>query len=304
MGYKYKNAEFNFTVFDRFTVDQGYEQIGLTEEMCEKWAERRSNESQNTRYRRIVDVRALSCFLNEIGIESYIPRTVKYDKYSFVPYIFTHDEIVSFFNACDTTATPKKNDRGIFKYEAPSLFRVLYGCGLRLSEALELEFSDVNLKEGYFVIRNTKNGTDRMVPFSDSVRNVLTQYMEYRNATFGEERYFFAKPGNPHWCTYTVYEKFRAYLFRAGISYRGKGKGPRVHDFRHTFSVHSLAAMSKQGLDLYYSLPILSKYLGHASLEATDKYVRLTAEMYPDVMVKINKLCASIFPEVSIDNEE
>ena len=56
--------------------------------------------------------------------------------------------------------------------------------------------------------------------------------------------------------------------------------------------------MSSQGMDLYYSLPILSKYLGHASLEATEHYVRLTAEMYPELIEQANQLCAYVFPEV------
>jgi integrase len=57
-----------------------------------------------------------------------------------------------------------------------------------------------------------------------------------------------------------------------------------VHDLRHTFAVHSLVKMAKSGLDLYYSLPLLSTFLGHRSLSATDQYVRLTAEMYPDLL--------------------
>lgn len=68
--------------------------------------------------------------------------------------------------------------------------------------------------------------------------------------------------------------------------------------FRHTFSVHSLKAMADSGLDLYYSLPILSEYLGHQSLEATDKYVRLVSDMYPDLLSEVNDICAYVFPEV------
>ena len=68
--------------------------------------------------------------------------------------------------------------------------------------------------------------------------------------------------------------------------------------FRHAFSVHSLAAMAESGLDLYYSLPILSEYLGHQSLEATDKYVSLTSDMYPELLSDINGICSYAFPEV------
>ena len=52
---------------------------------------------------------------------------------------------------------------------------------------------------------------------------------------------------------------------------------------------------------IYITLPILSKYLGHASLEATDRYVRLTAEMYPELLQQANQLCAYVFPEVIQD---
>jgi len=58
--------------------------------------------------------------------------------------------------------------------------------------------------------------------------------------------------------------------------------------------------MSESDLDLYYSLPILSQYLGHQSLEATDKYVRLTSDMYPKLIKEINNLCSYIFPEVKL----
>jgi hypothetical protein len=55
--------------------------------------------------------------------------------------------------------------------------------------------------------------------------------------------------------------------------------------------------MSGSGLDMYYSLPILSTYLGHQSLEATDKYVRLTAEMYPGILHDINNISNYVFPK-------
>ncbi len=144
----------------------------------------------------------------------------------------------------------------------------------------------------------TKNNTERMVPFSDSVGTALRQYSSYKEKIFGPKtKYFFANAGNACWSKGTAYEQFRRILVRAQIPHTEKG--PRLHDFRHTFSVHTLAEMSSQGLDLYYSLPILSKYLGHASLEATDHYVRLTAEMYPELLQQANQLCAYVFPEVS-----
>ncbi|WP_274541940.1 tyrosine-type recombinase/integrase [Caldibacillus thermoamylovorans] len=110
---------------------------------------------------------------------------------------------------------------------------------------------------------------------------------------------FFTQNNGKKYASDTVYKWFRKILWKAGIPHGGKGIGPRVHDFRHSFSVHSLAEMSRKGLDLYYSLPVLSKYLGHSSLEATDKYVRLTSDMYPELMTEVNVLCSFLFPEVA-----
>jgi len=56
--------------------------------------------------------------------------------------------------------------------------------------------------------------------------------------------------------------------------------------------------MAENGLDMYYSLPILSAYLGHQSVASTDKYVRLTAEMFPLILQKTNELFPYLFPEI------
>ena len=95
-----------------------------------------------------------------------------------------------------------------------------------------------------------------------------------------------------------VYGWFRKILVRAGIPYAGGHQGPRIHDLRHTFAVHSLAKMAESGLDLYCALPYLSTYLGHQSIRATNGYVRLTAEMYPGLLKNIDTVCLNVFPKI------
>jgi integrase len=58
--------------------------------------------------------------------------------------------------------------------------------------------------------------------------------------------------------------------------------------------------MVNKEIDLYCALPILSTYLGHTSISATQRYVRLTAEFYPDLINKVSLTCAYVFPEVKI----
>lgn len=96
-----------------------------------------------------------------------------------------------------------------------------------------------------------------------------------------------------------IYRWFKKVLTICVILHQGNHKGPRVHDLRHTFAVHSLVKMAKTGLDLYYALPLLATCLGHKSLTSTERYVRLTAEIYPDLLKDEKGICGYVFPEIN-----
>jgi integrase/recombinase XerD len=183
------------------------------------------------------------------------------------------------------------------------LLRLLYSTGLRISEALNLRHRDVNLDKECLVLRACKNGQDRVVPISKSLTEVCKDYYVYKHKQLidtSPDTYFFtALNGNR--CPYIkIYAHFRTVLYKADISYKGRGIGPRLHDLRHTFCVNVLVKMSEAGQDLYYSMPILSTYVGHQSIDATNMYVRLTSEMYPDLLYKVNAAYKYIFPEIEI----
>jgi integrase len=296
MGYLLDNT-YTYKMFDEFTIKHEINFVGLTKELADKWAEKRPNESEVTRYKRINDIINFTIYLNQIGYQTYIPRQPKKYKSTFTPFIFSKEQLNLFFSACDALEVHHNSP---MKYILPILFRVIYGCGLRVNEALKLKCDDVNLDDGYLIIRETKNGSDRILPISDSLKDVCIQYCKCYLSTLSSFDYFFPQENGKKYASDTVYRWFRKILWNSGIPHGGKGMGPRVHDFRHSFSVHSLAEMDRKGLDLYYSLPILSKYLGHSSLEATDKYVRLTSDMYPELMQDVNSLCLYVFPEVKL----
>ena len=60
--------------------------------------------------------------------------------------------------------------------------------------------------------------------------------------------------------------------------------GVRLHDLRHTACVHALMKMVRSGKDPYCCLPILSVFMGHKSPSSTEYYLRLTEEMYPEII--------------------
>lgn len=297
LGYKFVDAAYTYALFDRFSIENGEATIGITKELAEKWATKRPNESDSTRYRRVFYLAQFANFLNVSGYPSHVPRLPRTYKTTFTPHIFSKTELHSLFEASDRLGTTC--NMSSCASVAPVLFRVLYGTGIRIGEAVALKDRDANLDEGYFVIRDSKNGQERMVPLSNSLTTVCRRYRESLRGVVVHGQHFFAAPNGSKCSAKATYEWFRKAIWKAEISHGGRGHGPRLHDLRHTFSVHSLATMAEAGLDLYYSLPILSKYLGHQSLEATDRYVRLTSEMYPNVLSDVNKICAYVFPEVA-----
>jgi len=296
LGYKMQYT-YVFKNLDRFLCERAYESIGFSEEILSSWCERRANEGEVTWYKRIVDVKNFAVYLNGLGYPSFVPRLPKGYSSTFTPYIFSHEDLTRFFASCDLLDYHASYQS--LHHVLPALFRLLYGCGLRITEALSLRCEDVNLTDGCITIHETKNGEERRLPLSDSLRIVLEQYATHCRRNACGREHFFVKRNGERCSGSTIYKKFRKILFHAGISHGGKGKGPRLHDLRHSFSVHSLARMAEQGLDLYYCLPLLSKYLGHKSLAATDPYVRLTAEMYPRLLDEVNRICAFVFPQLS-----
>jgi integrase len=234
-------------------------------------------------------------YLNANGFEAFVPNLPTKTKSEFTPYIFTHIEIARVFHAVDAI---KSNVRYNCTEVYPVLFRVLYGCGLRISEALNLRVCDVDLDNGILTIRGGKNNRSRLVAISESVKDACGCLM--RKIHFGANGgdYFFKNRDGTKRSKKAVYDRFREILWASGIAYRGKGFGPRLHDLRHCFCCHALKQMSNAGIDMYCALPVLSAYVGHSSITSTERYLRLTEEFYPDVSEKVRVAAPQIYPEV------
>ncbi len=100
-----------------------------------------------------------------------------------------------------------------------------------------------------------------------------------------------------------LYQNFRIFLWKAGISHGGSG--PRIHDFRHTYAVHCLKKWAEQEKDLTAYLPILKTYMGHYSFRATAYYLRMTADVFPHITLKLETHYLDIIPQMEGDiNDE
>lgn len=300
-----RNAEVRLAQFDKLAYERRAEGVGITKELADEWGEIRANEKSNNRYQRISLLRRFSSFLQLYGIDSYLAKLPKYDKNAFTPYIFTTKEVSDIFRECDKLHVHRKYLNSN-KFVMPTLIRLLYSTGIRIGEALSLKHADVNLCDGILTLHKCKNGEDRLIPLSLSMREICKDYVSYKErmgiTTIGDS-FFFTSPCGNQCLRDSIADSFKAVLQRAGIHHNHNGIGVRLHDLRHTFCVHTLHRLCEQGLDLYYSMPILMTYIGHKSLSATNRYVRLTEEMHPGILKNVNKAYKHLFPEIELNNE-
>jgi len=295
LGYKYDVMEDSLRRFIRFVESYDLKTFCLPEELVSNYCMRRSGETPKSHANRCSDIRQIATFLNVNGFKAHVPMSPRKIHSNFVPYIFTHNEIKRIFAATDSI---KPHSRYNCAEVYPVLFRMLYGCGLRISEALNLLISDVDLKSGVLTIRNSKHNKSRLVVMSSSLIEVCTDLMAKIHIVVDTNDFFFKNRDGTQRNQRTVSQRFRELLWKSGIPYRGKGYGPRLHDVRHSFCCHALKKMSESGIDMYCALPVLSTYIGHSTINATEKYLRLTEEFYPSITQNVFVEGIQVYPEV------
>lgn len=276
----------------------------LPEVFVRGWISKSPYETEATRHIRYNTARVLAQYMQRLGYDAFCPGKEDVGKYStsFAPYIFTHDEIRRFFEAADNTKMEKYSSSPRYHIVMPLIMRVLYCCGMRVSEATGLLCSDVDLDEGILTVRASKQEKSRYVPMSGELTSKLKEYAEtqpYRN----EDDHFFSPPDGGVYDASAIYDAFRRFLRDAGIPHGGKGKGPRLHDFRHSFAVHSLQKFISDGRDVTAMLPKLSAYLGHVSFRYTEPYVRMTAEVYPEISALLQEKYGNLIANMEECNE-
>jgi site-specific recombinase XerD len=198
------------------------------------------------------------------------------------PYIYSRDELRRLLDPTNVEISR----RGAVQLDAATfrtLLLLLYGAGLRFSEATGLTLADVDLAEDVLTIRATKFYKSRLVPIGPQLATMLANYMPLRRRgrlAQRETAFLLANRDGTRLASSTVQEAFDALRRIAGVHGTAGGRQiPRLHDLRHSFAVHSLTVWYRQGADVQRLLPVLSSYLGHSDLEGTKVYLSMTPEL-------------------------
>ncbi len=287
-GYKYRGEESLLRQLDKHLIAHKLKKIELSREIVEKWIERKDYESRRNQSARISIVKLFAGYLIARNIPAHIPVQFKTSRHSpeFIPYIFTRAQIASLFKSSDFEAVSRKQSRVASVF--PVMVRLLYSTGIRLGEAKRLRWSDVNLAAGIISVFQGKFRKDRLIPLSDQMLKFMKTHREQEDGHFQDELVFPGRTGNEISAN-TIYGHYRNTLFNAGIPHGGRGKGPRLHDLRHTFAVHNLEKWLNAKQDLTVNMSILVDYLGHETMEGTQNYLRLVPTMYPEIVARADE---------------
>ena len=215
---------------------------------------------------------------------SPVPTTVPQRPQAFVPYIYSRDEIKRLLEA-----TVDRERCDLSSLTCRTLLLLLYGTGLRISEALGLDVADVDLQEGILLIRESKFYKTRLVPVGADLKKILAQYAIQRN------KWSLPTPEAPFLLTQRrtrpsrggAESAFRQLCDRAQVRRDDHSRyQPRLHDMRHSFAVARLVSWYRDGADVQRLLPQLATYLGHVHIAATQHYLTMTPELLREASLR------------------
>jgi len=304
LGFTAKTDENCIRRFLQDYVDPEVGNVEFSKEYVLQHVGNRLNLTPGTIQREASAVNGFMDFVIRKGCKAYrIPsRSLPKVSRNFKAYIFSDDEIERMIDSADHTPPNKQNP--LLHHQLPVIIRILFNCGLR---SAELRVQDVDLTQNLFFIRDTKFHKNRLVPFTSPVAVSLKHYLQIRKPQADDSLLFPSPKTYGHCGLYSaswLQTQFQMLLRHAGIPYKGKGQGPRPHDTRHTFAVHCLNNWVLSGEDLTAALPVLSRYLGHSSLKGTQKYLQLTAQMYPEITARLEERFGDLIPQMEVLNED
>ena len=291
-GFDEKSFISGLKLFDSFCTNAGISEKAFSKEDANDWVARRMNEGSTTHYSRINCVKQFLIFMRLKGMPVYVTRDIRFHPTEFKPHIYTSDEIEKYFWEVDHFKFPFSRIKEI---EIPVIFRILYCCGTRITETLSIKKKDINLKTGIITLNETKNKNQRMIVISDELNDLLTEYANKCFYMYSDNDFIFVNKSGRRMSGDMINEIHLQILNRTGIPHYGDNKGPRVHDWRSTFAVNAFRKLSDSGMDMYVALPIISAYMGHKTIYATEQYLQLTLDHFPYLQEKMKNKMNRVF---------
>ncbi len=280
LGYDLGTAERILRRFIAFAEQEGVEHISTT--LFLRWQEAFGQANRQTWANRLRTVRLFAQWLHgidprhEVPPQSLIPARCNRSR----PYIYSEEEIRRIVG----TAAELSSINGIRPLTCSILFGLIAVTGLRISEALSLDATDVDLDAGILIIRRGKLGKERLLPLSKSTTIQLTDYARERDRLLGIPSIpFFVSDRGTRLTDCGARYNFAVICQMIGLrpaqKYHKHGRGPRIHDLRHSFAVRTMINWYRTDKNPEQEVIKLTTYLGHSDPKNTYWYIEAVPEL-------------------------
>jgi integrase/recombinase XerD len=275
LGYGLRKPARHLHAFARFADAKGDTHIRTSTAVA--WAT--DAPSPSARHIRLRDVVHLARFLHAEDAAHEVPPATLFPapKMRPLPYIYPPGEVAQIVAAAGRLRRTYPLRREVYT----TLFGLIAATGLRVSEALDLRFDDLQ-PNGVLLIRRTKFGKSRLVPLHPTVADALDRYLDRRRKLAVTDDHVFLSASDRRIGASMVNYTFRRVVRLAGVAV-GRTRPCRIHDLRHTFATRSLQQCSTRRESVSRHCVSLATYLGHTDIVHTYWYLEATPELMTDI---------------------
>ena len=295
LGLKYEKEISRLRYIDNILYNLNIKSKEITKEVFYKLTERNNMHGEN--YARQYGVTKDFCkFLISNGYKNIYYENKKFNVINnYKPVIFSDDEIIILFRTMDEYKN-QYIDKKYYKlyYSYSILFRLLYACGLRVSEVVKITISDIHFSENTINIIDSKRHISRLIVFSNSMKICLENYTKLFNIKNG---LLFKNSRNKM----ISCESIRRYYDKILKSCNLNNKS-RVHDLRHCFCNEALNQMLEKGYDENVVIVYLYKYMGHKTIVETEYYLHFTDYNKKKLIETNDTFSKSLYEGVDLDD--
>ncbi len=276
-GYSYncKAQLYRLQFLDNFAHDQQWTSPHLNSEFCTAYSDKLKDMTVECRAPHLSLLRNFSKYLHRHNPDSEVyMRPVPRSKPT-PGHIYSEQEVQQLLTASSNFRSECR------AYSFTAMISLMSATGLRPGEAVNLKIEDFDPCGGTLFIRKSKLGKDRLIPIAASTVKGLSLYLDLRDQLASNAKYhnaFFLNCFGMPLLLPSAESAFRELLQATGIKGHSQ-RGPRLHDWRHTYAVNCLVRWHREGVDVNARLPVLATYLGHVGITETQYYLQATPEL-------------------------
>jgi len=240
----------------------------ITKDVLKSYLQKISHFKPKTVKRKIASLKAMLNFIeyeNERYINPFRKLKVKFKEPYILPFVMTLSEVKKILHIMYQELFNNKN-KGQYTYKAQirniTIVEMLFSTGLRVSEICNLNFSDINLKNGVIKVLG-KGNKERIIQIcQEEVLSIIKTYYQLHKESINKKGSFFINRIGQPLSTQSVRLMIKSYVKKAGLS-----KQITPHTFRHTFATLLL----EEDVDIKY----IQNMLGHSSISTTQIYTHV-----------------------------